>query len=315
MSSRYPRIRLCAQDGRQLLREGLILCFFMRHPHGEIAPAITQALDLYVDAVGSEKLGWFLDRRTDHDPEEYKNGDVGMRPLNGQWWATVRDELRDPLSCILQLEEHEAQVSGFHFEYWGRQRSTIDDPNRPNVLSAVSFWLPTEYLEENGPARVRELAVAIARELPFNSGYASLAFNYLDRFKDVLRAVHEYCFRYPGMDVHDLEHAASELGTRAQGAYWLNFYGQPLLGQLGGMEALRQRLDLPDISIEQLDGEKLLVTLGEWPEAGDVEQKHPMRPYRALARALEPHLYEEFPRRWFGFSREQLRQWQRRFLD
>jgi hypothetical protein len=315
MTRRYPRIRLSHQDGRQLLREGLILCFFIRHPHSEIAPAVSRALDFFVDAVGSEKLGWFLDRQTGRDPEEYKHDEVGMRPLNEQGWATVRNELRDPISCILQLEEHEAQVGGFHFEYYGRQRSTLDDPTRPDVVSAVSFWLPTEYLEENGPARVRELAVAMARELPFHSGYVSLAFNYLDRFKEVLRVVHEHCFRYPGMDVHDLEQAASELGTKARGAYWLNFYGQPLLGQLGGMETLRQRLDLPDISIEPLDGEKLLVALGEWPETGDVGQQHPMRLYRALARTLEPHLDEELPRRWFGFSREQLRRWQRRFLD
>jgi len=39
-----------------------------------------------------------------------------------------------------------------------------------------------------------------------------------------------------------------------------------------------------------------------------------MRPYHTLARVLEPHLYEERPG-WFGLSREQLRRWQRRFLD
>jgi hypothetical protein len=117
------------------------------------------------------------------------------------------------------------------------------------------------------------------------------------------------------MDVHDLSHTSMEIGTKVRGAYWLNFYGQPLLEQFGGKAALRQRLDLPEVTIEELGGEKLMVALGEWPEIGDTEQKGEMGPYRALAHVLEPYLYQEGTRRWFDFSREQLRSWQRRFLD
>ncbi len=41
----------------------------------------------------------------------------------------------------------------------------------------------------------------------------------------------------------------------------------------------------------------------------DREQEKEMRPYRALARALEPYLHEE------PGSRDITRRWQRRFLD
>lgn len=120
--------------------------------------------------------------------------------------------------------------------------------------------------------------------------------------------------RYPGLDVHDLSESASELGTQVRGAYWLNFYGQPVLGSLGGLEGLRQRLALPGVTCEGLGQDKAVVSLGEWPQTGETAQGSDMRPYRELARLLEPYLHEESPD-WFGFSARQLRQWHRRFLD
>lgn len=314
MTKQYPKIRRHDSHGQLVLREGLILCFFMRRPHPEIAQAVTRALDIYLNAVGPEKLGWYLAPRTEQDPEGDAGIEAVVHPLDSRGWTIVRDALRDPVSCVLQLEEHENQVGGFHVEYYGRQCSTLELPTCSEVVSAVSFWLPTEYLEDRGAVQVREMAVAMARELPINSGYLSLAFNYLVRFKEVVQAIHDQCFRYPGLDVHDLSESSMELGTRVRGAYWLNFYGQPLLAQLGGARGLREQLNSPGVSIEELGEEKVLVALGEEPETGDVKQSRDMRPYQTLARVLKPYLHEERPD-WFGFSSDQLRHWQRRFLD
>ncbi|KFA89510.1 hypothetical protein Q664_34615 [Archangium violaceum Cb vi76] len=306
MSEHYPRLRQSLPDGRLVLREGLILCFFMRRPHDTISQAITRVLDLYLDAVGNEKLGWYVDMGGDLAPEEYKGWAGAVRPLDDAQWEKVRDELSAPSSCILQLEEHENQVGGFRFEYHGRPR---EDLALPGFVSAVSFWLPTEYLEEHGPGHVKKLAVALARELPLDSGYASLAFNHLLPSKPVMHLIQEQCFRYPGMDVHNLSTTSMYLGEKARGAYWLNFYGQTLLDQLGGTGVIRAQLTHPEVSVEELSAQKVLVSLGKWPEAGDVEQKREMKPYRVLARVLEPCLYEE------PGSRDFTRRWQRRFLD
>lgn len=312
MSDQYPIIRRYNKHGKLMLREGLVLCFFMQHSHDEIAQAVMRTLDIYLDAVGPEKLGWSLEPESDDDP--YEEGvEAVMRPLDSRQWASVRDKILDPTSCLLQLEEHENQVGGFHVEYHGFQRAILGFPAWSQAVSALSFWLPTEYLEEKGPSRVRDMAVAMARELPINSGYVSLAFNYLLRYREVVRAVHENCFRYPGLDVHDLSDAAMELGTRVRGAYWLNFYGQPLLGQLGGAERLRQRLDSPQVSVEELGEGKVLVALGTEPTTGEAEQQSELHPYRALARVLEPFLHQQQPD-WFSFSPEQLRHWERRFM-
>ncbi|HEX5744961.1 MAG TPA: type VI immunity family protein [Archangium sp.] len=307
VSEHYPRLRQSLPDGRLVLREGLILCLFMRRPHDTISRTIMRALNLYLDAVGHEKLGWYVDMGGDLASEEYKGWAGAVRPLDDAQWEKVRDELRAPSSCILQLEEHENQVGGFRFEYHGRSREDLDPPG---FVSAVSFWLPTEYLEEHGPEHVKELAVAIAREVPLDSGYVSLAFNHLLPSKPVMQLIQEQCFRYPGMDIQDLSTTSMNLGEKVRGAYWLNFYGQTLLGRLGGAGGIRARLTHhPEVSIEQLSTQKVMVSMGQWPEAGDVEQKREMRSYRALARVLEPYLYEE------PTSRDLTRRWQRRFLD
>ena len=62
----------------------------------------------------------------------------------------------------------------------------------------------------------------------------------------------------------------------------------------------------------------MLVTLGQWPEAGDLVHGRDLPAYRELARVLEPWLDEFFPAEvnsWRGYTEEEVRRWWRRFLD
>ncbi|HYO68655.1 MAG TPA: type VI immunity family protein, partial [Archangium sp.] len=95
---------------------------------------------------------------------------------------------------------------------------------------------------------------------------------------------------------------------------WLNFLGSPVLGALGGAAGLRARLRSPGTTVQELDGERAVVTLGTWPEAGDMEQGRTLPEYRELAHVLEPWLYMNRGN-WSGFSDEDVRRWERRFLD
>jgi hypothetical protein len=182
-------------------------------------------------------------------------------------------------------------------------------------VSAVSFWLPTEFLEQQGPAQVRGLAVELATLLPFCSGHAGLSFNGELDLLGVMPEVHKRCFRYPGLDIPALGSLSQKLGTRVRGVSWLNFLGQPVLGALGGASQLRARLQSPDTSVQELEGARAVVTLGSWPEAGDTEGGDVLPAYRELARVLEPWLY--FEERSFhpDFPPEDQRRWERRFLD
>jgi hypothetical protein len=52
-------------------------------------------------------------------------------------------------------------------------------------------------------------------------------------------------------------------------------------------------LAFPDITFEPVGGDRLLLTLGEWPEAMDTQKGAVPPQYRALARLLEPYFCEE----------------------
>lgn len=305
VSERYPRIRLTLPDGRLALREGLALCFYMRRPHGALSSAVTRALDHYLDAVGHEKLGWYVDMGGDIDPSERKGWAGNIRPLDTRLWTRVREELRDPSGCILQLEEHPDQAGGFRFEYHGRSH---EDLALPGFVSAVSFWLPTETLEQEGPEHIKTLAVALARELPFDSGHAGLAFNARIPSGQTLPLLRKLSARHPGLDVQELGTTSMYLGEKVRGPCWLNFYGPSLLGQLGGVEGLRARLPLPEISVEELSAQGALVSLGNGPEAGDLERGIELKPHHALFRVLEPFLDEGPPD-----APDAARRWHRRF--
>ncbi len=303
MRENIPAIRLRSKYGRSVARDGVVLCFFMRRSHHEVAPAVWQALQAYRRATPSQSLAWY------GSPE----GDT--LPLDDKGWEHIRWKMLDrkgAAACNVDLEENPSEVGGYHFEYRGRQ---LDNPNfshDEDATSGVSFTFPTEYLLEHGPGHLRTLALELARELPFSFGYASLAaISPHGMWYAARRELLPLLSRYQGLDLYRLEDTSRIIGTRARGAYWLTFLGQPLLGQLGGIETLRQKLPFPDVSFQPLNGDRLLITLTEWPEAIDTEKKFYPAQYRELALLLEPYLCEERTG-WFSLDKEPLRRWMRR---
>ncbi|WP_224242234.1 DUF3396 domain-containing protein [Hyalangium gracile] len=278
----------------------------MRRSHGEVAPAVWRALETYRRAIPPEALGW------------YGSPDGDTLPLDDKGWEHIRQKILDRPSanaCNVDLEEGASEAGGYNFEYRGRRLDAPLFAHDEDATSGVAFSFPTEYLLEHGPAHLRALALELARELPFSFGYASLAFVSPRGFWYAAR--HELIAplsRYLGLDLYRLDETSRVIGTHARGAYWLTFLGQPLLGQLGGIEALRDKLSFPEVSHQPMEAERLLLTLGEWPDVIDT-QKAPLVPhYRALAHLLEPFLYEERTG-WFSLDKGNLRRWMRRLCQ
>jgi len=311
MRESIPLIRLGPDLGDEhvVVRDGVILCFFMRHSHGEVAPAVWRALQTYLRAIPPQALGWY------GSPE----GDT--LPLDDKGWEHIRKKMLERLwrdACHVHLEEDCSEVGGYHFEYHGRR---LDAPlycHDEDSTSGVAFSFPTEYLLEHGPAHLRALALELARELPFSFGYASLAFvSPHGLWYSARRRMLPLLSRYLGLDLYHLGETSRGIGTRARGAYWLTFLGQPLLGQLGGVEGLRAKLPFPEVTFQPLEGERLLVTLGEWPDAIDTAKGASVPEYRALARLLEPFLYEEGEDwfTWYPPGGDNMRRWIRRLCQ
>jgi hypothetical protein len=267
---------------------------------------VWRALQAYRRAILPQSLAW------------YGSDDGDTLPLDDKGWEIIRKQMLErsgAIACNVDLEEDDAEAGGYNFEYRGRQ---IDDPffaHDEDATCGVAFSFPTEYLLEHGPAHLRTLALELAREMPFSFGYASLALVcprglwYATR-QEILGLLS----RYLGLDFYRLDDASRAIGTHARGAYWLTLLGQPLLGQLGGVEALRHKLSFPEVSLEPLEGERLLITLSEWPEAIDTTKKIYLPQYRALAHLLEPFLYEEHTG-WFSLNKDNMRRWLRRLCQ
>jgi hypothetical protein len=300
MNDRYPRIRRYSvhPEGSYLsIRECVSITFYMRRPHPELTQAVIHALDVYRHAVGLRTLGLYADEEGD------------WRDLDDKSWEVIRQDLLHPEGCHIHLAGASDELHAYTFTYLGRGSEYIDQ----GWSSLVTFFLPTEYLEERGPGRVRELALELAARLPFTSGHAGLSFIHPEAVLGMTESIRDDAFRYPGLDV-SYSSASLDIGTRVKGAYWLTFLGQPVLGELGGVVGLRARLHSPGTTVQEMEGERAVVMLGTWPEAGDVQEGRTLPAYRELARVLEPWLYE-FPRRWGGFTWEDMRRWERRFLD
>ena len=300
--TRIPEIRIYAEHGALVAREGLSICFYMRRSHVESAQAVIRSLETYVRAVGPQALGWYVDQEGD------------WQELDTTGWAHIWSELHERSGPIVELSDTPSGASQYEFEYYGKPLEAPLFVKNPDAVSAVSFWLPSEYLEKHGPTYVRELALELAAPLPFNSGHAGLAINAMMQLLGISEQLRPWCFRYPGMDVQILANDSEEVGTRVRGAHWLTFLGQPVLGELGGAAGLRSRLSSPDIAVQEMDGERAVITLGPCPEAGDTEQGQHLPLHRELARVLEPWRHQE-RYRWHEFSAEDMRRWVRRFLD
>jgi len=311
MRENIPVIRLQPDlgDDSVVARDGVVLCFFMRHSHKEVAPAIWRALETYRRAIPPQALAW------------YGSDEGEPLPLDDKGWAHIRYQILERpwgFAWHVELEEDCSQVGGYHFEYLGRW---LDDPegfHDENSTTGVLFTFPTEYLLEHGPGHLRALALELARELPFSFGYASLAIIAPHGlWFSARRKVVPLLSRYLGLDIYHLDETSEHIGPRARGSYWLTFLGQPLLGQLGGLEGLRDTLSFPEVSFQPLEAERLLVTLGEWPDAIDTAKGVTVPPYQALAHLLEPWLCEERGD-WFSLlpsGSDNMHRWLRRLCQ
>ncbi len=141
---------------------------------------------------------------------------------------SLREETLEPApdtAALLILEGKSHRLDDLYVDYRGLDVIPLPWPDRKDDVSVLYLRLPTEYLEEQGPERVRALALDVAAELPFNSGYVdfSLCSDVWD-FDKALKLIRP---RYPGVHLAAGE-ANLRMNTWVDGVHWMNFLGQPL---------------------------------------------------------------------------------------
>jgi hypothetical protein len=299
-----PSLRRYTSRGYLVARDGLSLVFYTRLPHAQVAQDVWHALNVYLQAIGSEALPSYSDEQGER------------QRLDESGWKLIQQQFQQPDSCMVRLLPPMDQAHQFGFTYQGRGPNPFPwEGDGSKRVCGVLFRLPTDFLEQSGPESARNLALQLATSLPFSTGHAGLSFN---GDADLLQGTpeeQELCFRYPGMDISDGE-LPVDMGSRVDGIHWLNFLGPPVLEELGGIEALRQRLHSPSTTVQALETGRALVTLGPYPDAGDVQQGRTLPAYRELARVLEPWLYQSSPRpAHLDELGQHIRRWERRFLE
>ncbi|MBZ4372047.1 DUF3396 domain-containing protein [Corallococcus sp. AS-1-6] len=296
-------MQLRARRGWLAGRDGIVISFFIHRPPQDVAPAAWRALQIYRRVIPAGMLGW------------YPSDDGDMTPLDDAGWAYLRECLLEPpwngLRPI-ELLESPSEAGSYHFEYYGRQ---LENPILEDPISSVSFTFPTEYLKEHGASHLRALALQLGNELPFNFGYASFAVvSPQGLFSSADWNITEALLnRYPGLDAYNNRELSAVIGTHALAPAWLTFLGQPLLGQLGGIDALRNALSFPEVSLLPMDGDRVLVTLDDWPDPIDTQTKAIPPQYRALARLMEPFLFQ-YEGEGLPVYEQDMNQWLRRYL-
>lgn len=282
MRENLPDIQIRARGGSLAARDGVVVSFFIHRAPEVVAPAVWRAIQTYLRAIPPKTLGWYV------------SDDGELAPLDDAGWEHIRKYLIEAPwngAWPIELLESPSEAAGYQVEYYGRR---LNDPILEDPVTSVTFTFPTGYLLEHGAPQLRALAIELARELPFHFGYASLALVSPQGLfgSGDWKLLEALLSRYPGLDIYHSRKFSSVIGTHALSASWLTFLGQPLLGRLGGSEALQAALAFPEVSLLKMEVDRLLIILDEWPDPIDTE-KGPIPPrYQALASLLKPFMYE-----------------------
>ena len=335
MTQHYPRIRPRGiyppekEAGERLLaREVIHFAFYMPHDHPDLAAGVSHAFTCYLKAVGEgpDTINFCSFDSSTHGPlsdERWKRIRQLLLPYRPFRYAEdcadeyrIREMEKSGNETWIHLSSGPGRLTGFTLTYSARIPSRDRRPSDYDV-SYFKGTLPTEYLEEHGPAAVRELMLDLASGLHYASGHAGLSFDSVIGDMFFTPRIRTELLRHPGVS---LQHVSTPdwMGTRVDGVHWLNFLGPPVLQELGGVSALRSRLHSPETTVQAIDGKRAIVALGDWPEAGDLTRGDTLPAYRELGRELEPWLDKPFndPRfRVEGFTQEEAIRWARRFLD
>ncbi|REG34570.1 uncharacterized protein DUF3396 [Archangium gephyra] len=299
---RYPRLRQHNQYGGLVASDALLMCFYMQHPNERIAQAILRALQTIRERIHPYQLAW------------YDAGEGQAEPLDDFAWEKLHMRVLNPepdTSSYLILDGPSTKVDDVRVHYRGLDVWPSPWPEQKDGVSVLYVRLPTEFLVERGADEVRALALDVASELPFNSGYVDFVLCSDGwHFGEALQLIQP---RYPGVHLAS-SRASLRMNTWVDGVHWMNFLGEPVLGKIGGVPGLRAHLGLPGITLQEMSGDRVLITLGEQPEVGDVEAGQTLPLHRALARILAPYLYRSDMDDFYPTTEDLLR-WERRFLD
>jgi hypothetical protein len=304
-------VRHVDDAGSVLVRDNFVLAFFCCRDFKTMADAVRGVFDEWLAVIPADALQWTLIGSSASE----------IKPIAKTSLDRCRDQMdpakaaKRPLSAFVVFgPEVDNPSYRFNLDGAAKVESNKAVDAETNV---VEMRFPAEFVASFGADAFVELAVKFAAQLPYDSGYGSLALSPARQgnARAMFDVLGPLALRHPGYDVYQNSSSRIGLGRRSRGARWLTFLGAAPLKKLGGAKALRALLDP---SVEVIDaGGGVALRAGRKPEPGDVNRKKDLPALRAVAKAIEAvtRFGDNFMIKFFQGDADKRDRWERRFLD
>ncbi|MCD5361062.1 DUF3396 domain-containing protein [Chromobacterium aquaticum] len=255
-------------EGEVLAKLGLICTVYFRHGgQRDMGYKVLGCFDRFVEQFGPHLKGQFHDfsRR-------------GFTSLRKDSITKAKEKLSGLVDegtlffWVLQSERNGELPAEYAI-----QAMTCNIDHDSEWLSYLKITLPWQLLEEvDGEWQFKDWVRYLCETLDVDQGYAGLACNLPYDYHQFQPYEFQMAQRYSGLMVDSapyLDKAALEDGIK--GVNWLTLLGPRYIEKLGGMAALKQQLQLPDVSVQETDNGRLMIQAGVLPDVGAQEDGHP----------------------------------------
>ncbi|WP_158274381.1 DUF3396 domain-containing protein [Chromobacterium sp. Panama] len=273
-------------EGVVLVRLGLICTvYFRKGGQRDIGYKVLGCFDRFTEQFGEHLQGQF-----------HSLSGRRFTSLRKDSIAKAKENLRELIddgmtfSWTLQSEKNGERAA----EYSIQAMTAHPESDPYGVLSYVKIVLPWPLLETpDGEQRFKDWVRYLCETLDIDHGYAGLACTLPYDRHQFQPYEFQMAQRYSGLMVDSAPHMdLTELRDGIKGVNWLTLLGPRYIEQLGGMAALKQQLQLPDVSVQETDNGRLMVQAGVLPDVGAPEDGHPpayVAVNRVLKRVRVPH--------------------------
>jgi hypothetical protein len=300
-------VRIHGEDGDCLVRDNLMVAFFGKCPFAEMVEGVAYCVEQFLKMIPEGALAWSL---------------IGSTASTHKTISA-----RDVARCRALLTVATAKQKDIHFrllgpEKWGPDyRLMVGGRKLPsqrgflNQTNGIEMMFPVEFLTSYGEDAFVVTVMGMFEALRCDSGHAGIALvpGAPSEFSAAADHIAPRLMRSHGLDIGATMFAVNELGDRCRGARWLTMLSDKLIGELGGRDALADKLAAGVTVVPGAHG--LLMRAGHSPEIGDVNRRQTTPLLASVAHAIEG--VTRFPNQalvlFFDDDPEKLNRWERRF--
>jgi hypothetical protein len=271
-------------EERVLVREHLIVAFFVPGSLGRLAerlaPKLERVLDAFLEFVPGDALAHGL------VGVHATRGD-DTRPFDDKLLGRARKQL-DPARLAKNADAHfelwgpDDDNAAFHFEIGGD--ADEDDANH------VEMRFPPEFVDDVGIDAFRAWIEMVSTYLPYAYGFATRALTPSDFYSSSptmhahLAALAQW---HAGLDIIEMVELRLWLGDKVPGAKWLSFLDGKKLRRVGGFDHLVRTLAPHGVRVAALANGTVLQA-GAAPDRGRGKQFANREQLRRVHAALAP---------------------------